>query len=133
MKNLLFALVLAFIPMLQAAAGNGLEAQKGKVYENPEVMPQYPGGSTEMMKFLTTNVVYPKDAAKRGEKGNVVVQFVVAKDGSLKDVKVLKSVSPTLDKAAMDVVKKMPRWTPGTKNGKPVDVHYCLPIRFAIQ
>lgn len=103
---------------------------KGQVYDKVEVMPEFPGGHTKMIEFLCENIKYPKEAAERGEQGKVCVGFVVDTDGSITEVSVLKSVSKVLDEAAVEIVKKMPKWTPGKQDGKTVRVKLALPITF---
>lgn len=97
-----------------------------------EVMPEYPGGMKEMMGFLSANIVYPKDAEKKGEQGRVIVSFVVEKDGSITHAKVVKSVSPSLDAEALRVVGKMPKWTPGKNKGEDVAVNFVMPVSFKL-
>ena len=98
-----------------------------------EVMPEFPGGTESMMKFLVENIKYPKEAMDKGIAGRVFVEFVVEQDGSLSDVKVLRSVDPILDNEAVRIVKTMPKWKPGTEGGKTVRVKYVLPIVFRMQ
>lgn len=98
-----------------------------------EVMPEFPGGTESMMKFLVENIKYPKEAMDKGIAGRVFVEFVVEQDGSLSDVKVLRSVDPILDNEAVRIVKTMPKWKPGTEGGKTVRVKYVLPIVFRLQ
>lgn len=102
------------------------------IVENTDKMPEFPGGMAECMKFLSKNIKYPKEAQKNGEQGRVVLQFVVDRDGSITDVEVARSVSPSIDKEAIRVIKKMPKWTPGTLHEKPVRVRYTLPIMFRL-
>ncbi|MDE7426969.1 MAG: energy transducer TonB [Muribaculaceae bacterium] len=92
----------------------------------------FPGGEAELMKFIAQNLVYPADAADAQIGGKVVVSFVIEKDGSVSNVKVVKSVYPSLDAEAVRVVRKLPRWTPGRNNGAPVRVVYTLPISFKL-
>ena len=94
------------------------------------VMPQFYGGDEELMNWLFNNVRYPDKAAKKGIQGIVVVKFLVKADGSIKNAGIMKHADPALDKEAIRVVKKMPKWIPGTKDGKPVDVWYMLPVIF---
>lgn len=98
-----------------------------------EQMPQYPGGDGELMKFLSGEIKYPVVAAENGIQGRVVVRFVVGKDGKVSDVKVVKSLDPSLDKEAVRVVQKMPNWVPGKQNGRSVAVYYTLPVTFRLQ
>ena len=95
-----------------------------------EVYPKYPGGTEKMFEFIADNLRWPDDDACI--QGRVVVSFIVEKDGSLTDVKVVKSLDPAFDKEAVRVVKSMPKWEPGMWNGKPARVKYCIPIRFRL-
>lgn len=98
-----------------------------------EQKPQFPGGEAEMYKWLGNNIVYPPAAAEEGVSGRVVVEFVVGKDGSITNVKVVRPRHPALDKEAVRVVKAMPKWIPGRNNGQPVKVTYTLPVTFKLQ
>ena len=104
-----------------------------KVFDVVEQMPSFPGGNEALMKFLQDNVKYPVVAQENGVQGRVVVSFVVEKDGSITDVKVVRSVDPSLDKEAARVVKSMPRWIPGKQNGAAVRVKYNVPVSFRLQ
>lgn len=104
-----------------------------KPFEVAEVMPSYPGGDRELMKFLSDNLKYPVVDMEQGTQGRVVLRFVVGVDGNITDVKVLRSLSPTTDKEAIRVVKAMPKWIPGRQNGKPVPVFFSLPVRFKLE
>ena len=104
-----------------------------KVFEVVEQMPSFPGGNEALMKFLQENVKYPVVAQENGVQGRVVVSFVVERDGSITDVKVVRSVDPSLDKEAARVVKSMPRWIPGKQNGATVRVKYNVPVSFRLQ
>jgi periplasmic protein TonB len=101
-------------------------------YTIVETMPEYPGGTNEMMLFIQKNTEYPKSEKDKGIQGTVYVTFVVEKDGSIGDAKVLRGIpcGPLTNQAAVDVVNKMPRWKPGTQNGKTVRVQYNLPVKF---
>ena len=94
-------------------------------------MPKYPGGTEKMFEFITDNLRWPGDDDSCIQ-GRVVVSFIVEKDGSLTDVKVIKSVDPAFDKEAIRVVKSMPKWEPGMWRGKPARIHYCIPIKFRL-
>ena len=98
----------------------------------PEVLPEYPGGMGELMKYLSMNLRYPKEAQAKGIQGRVVVQFVVNKDGSITDSKVVKAVDPQLDAEALRVVNAMPHWTPGKQKGEPVRTHFTIPVSFRL-
>ena len=103
-----------------------------EVFMVVENMPEFPGGNTELMKFLAKNINYPAEAQQKGEQGRVIVQFVVGKDGKLSDIKIMKSISPALDAEAIRVVKAMPDWKPGTQRGQAVNVKFNIPIFFRL-
>ena len=108
-------------------------ANDNKIYDGVETMPEYPGGVSAMMSFIGKNLVYPEVSQENGIQGRVVVQFVINVDGTVSDIKVVKSVDPYLDKEAIRVVGSMPKWKPGTQEGKPVRVKYTVPINFRLQ
>ncbi|GAB6010619.1 energy transducer TonB [Viscerimonas tarda] len=107
--------------------------ENGVYFTTGEEMPEFKGGRQKLMAFIANNLRYPVEASKAGIEGRVIVRFVVAKDGSVKDAGAMRSLSPVLDAEAIRVVNKMPKWTPGKKNGKPVDVYYTLPIIFRLR
>ena len=94
------------------------------------VMPQFPGGNKALLNFLGKNVNYPFDAMRNNIQGRVTVNFLVMADGTISDVKIVQSVHPSLDKEAIRVVKSMPKWIPGTKNGEPAEIYFTLPVIF---
>ena len=94
------------------------------------VMPEYPGGLAAMHKFLLSELTYPDEARTNNEVGEVLVAFSVGMDGYISGVRVLKSVSPSLDAEAVRVVKMMKYWSPGKRNGMPVRAEMSIPINF---
>lgn len=106
---------------------------ENKVFDVVEQMPSFPGGEGALMKYLSENIKYPVVAQENGVQGRVVVSFVVEKDGSITDVKVARSVDPSLDREATRVVKSMPHWIPGKQNGSAVRVKYNVPVSFRLQ
>ena len=104
-----------------------------KVFDVVEEMPSFPGGQAALMSFLSSNIKYPVVAQENGVQGRVIVGFVVERDGSITDVKVMRSVDPSLDREAQRVVKSMPRWKPGKQNGSAVRVKYTVPVVFRLQ
>ena len=104
-----------------------------KVFDVVEEMPSFPGGQGALMSFLSSNIKYPVVAQENGVQGRVIVGFVVEKDGSITDVKVMRSVDPSLDREAQRVVKAMPKWKPGKQNGSAVRVKYTVPVVFRLQ
>lgn len=99
----------------------------------PETMPYFPGGQELLLKYLADNIKYPASAVKAKKQGRVIVTFIVQKDGSVTHAKIAKSIDPELDAEALRIVKGMPKWTPGTQNGKPVSVRYMVPVKFSLQ
>mgnify|MGYP002521770734 CR=1 FL=1 len=104
-----------------------------KVFDVVEEMPSFPGGQGALMAFLSSNIKYPVVAQENGVQGRVIVGFVVERDGSISDVKVMRSVDPSLDREAQRVVKAMPKWKPGKQNGSAVRVKYTVPVVFRLQ
>ncbi len=98
-----------------------------------QVMAEYPGGEQELMRFLQTNITYPKFARRKGIMGIVVVSFVVDQNGMIGNIKVLQSVHPLLDEEAVRVIKSMPRWIPGSLEGKAVCIQYNQPLQFSLK
>ena len=107
--------------------------EEAKVFDVVEQMPSFPGGPSALFEYLSKNIKYPVVAEENGIQGRVIVTFVVEKDGSITDVRVVKSVDPSLDKEAQRVVKSMPRWIPGKQNGSAVRVKYTVPVTFRLQ
>lgn len=106
---------------------------KEEVFMVAEQMPEYPGGMKEMLKFLQENVKYPENAMKNNVQGRVIVQFVIEKDGTPTEFKVLRSVDPDLDAEALRVMKAMPKWKPGMQKGQVVRVKFTVPVSFKLQ
>ncbi len=107
-------------------------SQNGEVYMVVEQMPEYPGGMSELMKYIARNIKYPADAVREKKQGRVIVQFTVGTDGYTSDFKVMHSVSPSLDAEAIRVLANMPKWTPGMQRGKAVPVKYTVPVTFRL-
>ncbi len=105
----------------------------GEVYEVADKMPEFPGGMTGLMQYLSKNVKYPADARAKGIQGRVVVSVIVNTKGKATNATIVQSVSPSLDAEALRVAGTMPDWTPGTKDGTPVNVKYSFPITFRLQ
>ncbi|MCF8277136.1 MAG: energy transducer TonB [Flavobacteriales bacterium] len=97
-----------------------------------EDMPSFPGGDAALLKFIAEHVEYPPIAKENGITGVVYVSYIVDKDGSVKDVKVVRGADPFLDKEAVRVVKTLKGYKPGKQRGKPVPVQFTIPIRFVL-
>lgn len=121
-----------------AFQGANYNKNKGAGYSNngnthmtvADEMPQMHGGNQALMQYLTKNVKYPAASIKNKEQGRVVTQMVIGVDGSISDVRIVKSVSPLLDAEALRVIRSMPKWEPGKQNGKPIAVVYTIPVDF---
>jgi protein TonB len=107
--------------------------EESKVFDVVEQIPSFPGGQGALLEYLASHVKYPVVAQENGVQGRVVVSFVVERDGSITDVRVVRSVDPSLDREAQRVVSSMPRWTPGKQNGSAVRVKYNVPVSFRLQ
>lgn len=108
------------------------QQDRDSIYNIVEQMPEFPGGVAEMMTYLSGNIKYPEEAKDKGISGRVFIGFVVEKDGSVNQVKVMKGIGGGCDDEAVRVVKAMPKWKPGMQKGKPVRVSYMLPISFKL-
>lgn len=104
-----------------------------KLYEMVDQMPVYPGGMEALMKYMSSNLVYPKDAEKKKLEGKSLIGFIVEKDGSITDVKVVQSSISEFDAEAMRVVKGMPKWKPGKNGNTPVRVQFNIPVWFRLK
>ena len=110
------------------------EPEEQTIFEVVEQMPEFPnGGMAGLMQYLSKNIKYPTIAQENGTQGRVTVQFVVNRDGSIVDAKVVRSVDPYLDKEALRVINTMPKWKPGMQRGKPVRVKFTVPVMFRLQ
>lgn len=109
------------------------QEEENKIFDIVEQPPSFPGGNSALMEYLGKNVKYPVVAQENGVQGRVTVVFVVERDGSVTDVKVAKSVDPSLDREAARVVASMPRWIPGKQNGSAVRVKFNVPVSFRLQ
>ena len=109
------------------------EPKEEEIFVVVEDMPEPPGGIAELMKFLGKNIKYPTIAQENGIQGRVVVEFVVNKDGTIVDPRVVRGVDPSLDKEAIRVKKKKKKWKPGKQGGKPVRVKYTVPVTFRLK
>ena len=109
------------------------EESAQQIFTVVEKQPEFPGGMSELMKFLAKSIKYPVIAQENGIQGRVVCSFVVNRDGSIVDIQVMRGVDPSLDKEAVRVIGTMPKWKPGEQRGKPVRVRFILPVQFRLQ
>jgi len=108
------------------------ELTEDDVFMIVEQNPEYSGGEEECQKFIENNLVYPKEAKEKEIEGTVYVGFVVEKDGTLSDIRILRGIGGGCDEEAMRVVKMMPKWKPGKQRGTEVRVSYNMPVRFSL-
>lgn len=142
MKKVVLSLVmvLAFTALSAQNTGEERNLKKSNVKESVdeptfnlvEQMPEFPGGIDAMRQYIAGNLQYPEQALKEKITGKVYVSFIVEKDGSVSNVKVLHGIGGGCDDEAVRVVSNMPRWKPGMKKGNPVRVQYTLPLNFQL-
>lgn len=108
------------------------ETNPDQIYLVVDVMPEFPGGKSALLKFITSNMTYPLDAQRRKAQGRVVCEFIVNKDGTVSDIKVVKSVDAVLDEEAVRILKLMPHWSAGKRLGAPVRVKFSMPFNFGM-
>lgn len=129
MRHLISAIALF---LLASAVCFGQE--EGVVLMDPEVRPMFYGGpASDFAIWVNARLQYPKAAKRKGIEGRVTLQFVIKKDGSMSDVRVVDGVDKSLDKEAVRVVSSSPKWTPGYVAGEPVDVRYIFPVIFSLK
>lgn len=105
----------------------------GEVYDVVDKMPEFPGGMTGLMQYLSKNIHYPAEAQTKGIQGRVTVAVIINTEGKAVNASIVRSVDPSLDAEALRVASTMPDWVPGTKDGKPVNVKYTFPVTFRLQ
>ncbi|MDR1743542.1 MAG: energy transducer TonB [Dysgonamonadaceae bacterium] len=106
--------------------------ENNEIYTIVDQMPQYPAGEAALAGFISEKIAYPRDALQEGIQGSILCSFIVAQDGRISNIEVVKGLYPSLDNEAIRVLSVMPRWTPGTNNGEKVNVKCLLPINFTI-
>lgn len=122
------SMILMFIMCSYAQIDSTKNVKSEVIFDVVEQQPIFPGGTDELYKFISKNFKYPKKCLRKNHQGKIYIQFVVNKDGSIGDVKILRGIDKDLDREAIRVVKSMPKWTPGMQKGKLVRVRYNLPI-----
>jgi len=143
MKKTLFTLIaLSFVLLVKAQSDSSKDVtidqpdfQKpndSQIFTSVEHVPEYPGGLNEFGRYLGRSIVYPKSAIDHHIQGRVIISFIVERDGSLSDIKVVHSVSPDIDNESLRVMRNSPKWKPGTQNGRTVRVAYSVPISFSL-
>lgn len=129
MRHLLLLVLMLLSSVTMTAQNDEQVALQDSILET---MPSYPGGQVALFQFLSKTIKYPVSAEEKKIQGRVIVGFYVEADGTITDVEVKKSVDPSLDEEAVRVVKSMPKWIPGKKDGVPVKIEYTLPVTFRL-
>ena len=124
MKKIILLMLLAICSLPMMAQND--------VYADPEFPAQFNGGQVGLQTWLADNLVYPKEAAAQKIEGRVIVKLTIDRGGNVTSPVILRSADPILDKAAIKLVKKMPKWTPAKKNGKSVESTFVLPISYKL-
>lgn len=119
--------------IVETESSNTPSAPQPEVFSYVEQMPEFPGGYDALMTFLRNNIQYPEVAREMNISGKVICQFIVYKDGSVGEIKILRGIHPSCDSEAIRVLKKMPLWKSGKQNGAPVNVRMNLPINFVLK
>ena len=134
MKKFIIMALMALFGLTTVSAQKTVVAKKNQqVFDVVEKMPEYPGGQAALFEYLSKNVKYPEDAAKKKIEGRVLVTFVVNTDGSITDIEVVKKAFPSLDAEAVRVISGMPKWVPGEQKGQKVRVKYTVPLSFRLK
>ncbi|MEO7212261.1 energy transducer TonB [Mucilaginibacter sp.] len=131
MKVILFLLMGLLATATVSAQPNKAKATSNAINCPIELQSEFPGGPIALKKFIAKNLKWPEGDIDA--EGRVLVSFVIQKDGSTTDFRVIKSLHPAFDKAAVSALKKMPKWKPGMQFGKPVKCGYTVPLMFAIK
>ncbi len=131
MKKLLF--LSAFLCTLSFGAFAQSEVSvDDEVFVVVEEQAEFPGGMDSMYAYIGENLKYPELAKEKGIEGRVFVSFIIEKDGSISNVKILRGIGGGCEEAAVEMIKNMPRWKPGKQRGKPVRFQFTLPIKFEL-
>lgn len=136
MKRILFFVMVLMVNMVSVGQDvrkdkDARTEQDGAIFTIVEQMPEFPGGMEALYQFLAANIKYP-GGPDDCVNGKVIVSFVIEKDGTVSDAKVVRKLHPAFDEEALRVVKLMPKWEPGRQEGKPVRVQFNLPINFSL-
>lgn len=118
------------IPGQMLIRGDSIRSDSTYLWPIYEVMPSFPGGESALYEFLESNKQYPEEAKRNNEHGRVIVTFVIEKDGTVTNPRILRGRTPSLDNEALRLVSIMPKWMPGTMCGEPKRVRFNLPIKF---
>jgi periplasmic protein TonB len=129
--KLFIAASVLFVAVLCQAQTKENKSKDG-VYQQVEVMPEYPGGETALMNDLIGAIKYPEEASKKGIQGKVYVSFVIDEQGKVTNATIARGVEASLDKESLRVVNGLKDWKPGKEKGKAVKVAYTIPINYAL-
>jgi TonB family protein len=121
------------MPVKKENATKEKSVQNGDVFTVVEKMPSYPGGEEARIKFFAENIKYPQEARNKGITGTVYVTYVVEKDGSITNVKIIRGIGGGCDEESVRVVSSMPKWNPGMEKGKPVRTQFNIPIKYSLE
>lgn len=131
MKKILLLALILFVNKYASMAQNEQKSLPDTtIYVFAETMAEFPGGQNALFSFLSTNISFPLEAKAKGITGTVLVKFVVEKDGSISNAKVIVPLYPACDEAALRGVQSMPHWIPATKQGEPVRSYYSIPFAY---
>lgn len=137
-KLFIFSIFCALIAVAAAQEPAGRNDNKGSVNINDEIYvvvetdPVFPGGVEGLTKYIKENIQYPIEAKEKGLTGNVFVTFVIEKNGSVSNVKVVRDIGGGCGNEAVRIVRAMPQWEPGKQRGEPVRVQFTLPVNFSL-
>lgn len=131
MKQLIYILLLS--PWLVICSQPvSAQADSSEIFVVVEESPQFPGGEEGRVEYLQKNIIYPEKAEKNGIEGTVYVTFVVERDGSTSNVRILRGIGGGCDEVALEAVRNMPDWKPGKQKGRPVRVQFNMPLKFKL-
>jgi protein TonB len=132
-KKLVLSILLIVSFGMLSAQSDSSEVKELNIFKETDKMPEYPGGTTELYKFLSRNLVYPTMAKEMGVQGKVYASFVIDKDGTPSGFRIVKGLNDECDKEVLRVLKLMPKWTPAELDGRKVSVMYRLPVNFKLK
>ena len=132
MKKILLAITLILCSVTVAAQNDTLDDDRSLVF-GQEIDPEFPGGIDSLYGYLCRNLSYPAEAREQGITGKVYVTFVIERDGSVADVRILRDIGGGCGEAVVEAVRNMPRWKPATLRGKPIRTQFNLPVNFSLE
>ena len=123
-------LIMFFMAFVSVNAYSQSDDSDNEVYSMVDERAQFPGGQNEMLKYLQENLQYPEAAKANNVHGRVIVKFIIERDGSLSDIKVMKGIGSGCNEEAIRLIQSMPKWKPGKNKGKEVRVSMMVPVNF---